>query len=110
MLILNNDIFQFNFFRKFCSRFQSFYTAKTRSVTSTGFSRPPPQQQHHSILPEATVTSVPPAPGSGFLPPPPVGSLRLNKPSEIGPNRLSQPPSIGMGHPTFRSEFNVNLR
>lgn len=62
---------------------------------------------------EATVTSLPPSAASGFLapPPPPVG-MRLNKPNEIGgtPNRLQQTSSIGMAHPTFRSDFNVNLR
>lgn len=62
---------------------------------------------------EATVTSLPPSATSGFLapPPPPVG-MRLNKPAEIGnaPNRLQQTSSIGMAHPTFRSDFNVTLR
>lgn len=62
---------------------------------------------------EATVTSLPPSAASGFLapPPPPVG-MRLNKPTEIGgtQNRLQQTSSIGMAHPTFRSDFNVNLR
>lgn len=55
--------------------------------------------------------------GSGnvtFLPPPSaLGSpMRMNKPQDMPqpPQRLQQQPSIGMAHPTFRSEFNVNLR
>lgn len=91
-------------------RFQqtSFYSGKTHTTPSSSFSRP--LTSHHQIVPESTVTSLPPSAPPGFLPPPPVSSMRLSKPPEMGPNRMQQPPSIGMGHPTFRSEFNVNLR
>ncbi|XP_055313728.1 zinc finger C4H2 domain-containing protein isoform X2 [Sitodiplosis mosellana] len=79
----------------------------THTTPSATFARPALSAHH------ATVTSLPPTAASGFLapPPPPVG-MRLNKPVEIGgtPNRLQQTSSIGMAHPTFRSDFNVNLR
>lgn len=91
------------------SRFQNYYPNKTHQASSSNFSRPP-LSTHHQVAQE-TVTSLPPTAQPGFLPPPPVGSMRMtNKPPEMGSNRLSQPPSIGMGHPTFRSDFNVNLR
>lgn len=104
------------------SRFQSSYyhsAAKTASggivnahtTPSATFARPTPNA-HHPLTAEATVTSLPATNQSGFMaPPPPVGPLRLNKPPEIGvSNRMQQTPSIGMAHPTFRSDFNVNLR
>lgn len=104
------------------SRFQSSYYHSTAKGTGGGlvnahttpsatFSRPT-QNAHHPLTAEATVTSLPATNPSGFMaPPPPVGPLRLNKPPEIGvSNRMQQTPSIGMAHPTFRSEFNVNLR
>lgn len=95
------------------SRFQNYYsTNKAISVPSSSFSRQP-LNPHHPIPPDAgNVTSLPPSTAPPFMPPPSVGPMRLtSKPPEMGPNRLQQPPaSIGMGHPTFRSEFNVNLR
>lgn len=108
----NNSIF---------SRFQNTYYPTNKvgghSIGSVGFARPPlsthhvmvQQQQQQQQQPEATVTSLPASAPPGFLPPP-MGPMRLNKPPEMGPNRLQQSPSIGMAHPTFRSEFNVNLR
>lgn len=92
-------------------RFQSTYypSKNAHTIPTASFSRPP-LTTHHQMVPEATVTSLPPSAPPGFLPPPPLGSMRLNKPPEIGPNRLQQSPSISMAHPTFRSEFNVNLR
>lgn len=108
----NNSIF---------SRFQNTYYPTNKvgghSIGSVGFARPPlsthhamVQQQQQQQQPEATVTSLPASAPPGFLPPPNMGPMRLNKPPEMGPNRLQQSPSIGMAHPTFRSEFNVNLR
>lgn len=93
------------------SRFQTTYypSKNAHTIASASFSRPP-LSTHHQMVPEATVTSLPPSAPPGFLQPPPLGSMRLNKPPEMGPNRLQQSPSIGMAHPTFRSEFNVNLR
>lgn len=67
------------------------------------------------LVAETTVVASMSSAVSGFLAPapPPIGSMRgLNKPSDIqnAPNRLQQTSSIGMAHPTFRSDFNVNLR
>lgn len=102
----NNSIF---------SRFQNTYyppnKVGTHTITSASFTRPPLTTTHHQMVPpEATVTSLPQTAPPSFLPPPTLGPMRLNKPPEMGPNRLQQSPSIGMAHPTFRSEFNVNLR
>ncbi|XP_075156184.1 zinc finger C4H2 domain-containing protein [Haematobia irritans] len=112
------------------------YESKTRSeAAQSSLARPHPR---HPLMPEATVTALPPtAPnsaGSGappptgghaFMPPAPPGSgsnpasvVRLGKGDFSAPpppppptNRLQQTPSIGLGHhPTFRSDFNVNLR
>lgn len=104
------------------SRFQSsfYHPAKGNSggvigshtVPSTNFARPT-LNSHHPITPEATVTSLAPSAPASFLPPPPpVAKMRIqHPPSDIGgPNRMQQSPSIGMAHPTFRSEFNVHLR
>lgn len=91
------------------AKFEMFHRKESHSNPSLSFSRPT-LSAHHPIVPEATVTSLPPSAPPGFLPPPPVGSMRLSKPPEIGSNRIQQPPSIGMAHPTFRSDFNVNLR
>lgn len=89
-------------------RFQNnYYNTKSQTATTSSFARP---HARHPLLPEATVTSLPPSAPHAFMPPPPpVGPIRINKP-ELGPNRMQQSPSIGMGHPTFRSDFNVNLR
>ncbi|XP_055909820.1 zinc finger C4H2 domain-containing protein [Eupeodes corollae] len=105
---ISKDRFQANFLKA-----QSAAAASSSSASS--LARPHPR---HPLLPEATVTSLPPSgPQHAFMPPapPPPSSVggsvtRLNK-SEFPPsNRLQQSPSIGMGHPTFRSDFNVNLR
>lgn len=66
------------------------------------------------IRAETAVTSMPPSAVTGFLapPPPPISSIRgLNKPSDIvsTPNRLQQSSSIGMTHPTFRSDYNKHI-
>ncbi|KAJ6647324.1 Zinc finger C4H2 domain-containing protein [Pseudolycoriella hygida] len=86
-------------------RFQTtYYPSKNpHTIPSASFSRPP-LSTHHQMVPEATVTSLPPSAPPGFLPPPPLGSMRLNKPPELGPSRLQQSPSIGMAHPTFRQQ------
>lgn len=102
-------LFQLIIISLLSSRFQNYYPNKSHQASSSNFSRPP-LSTHHQVAQE-TVTSLAPTAPPGFLPPPPVGSMRMtNKPQEMGSNRLSQPPSIGMGHPTFRSDFNVNLR
>ncbi|XP_035893224.1 zinc finger C4H2 domain-containing protein isoform X1 [Anopheles stephensi] len=90
-------------------RFQNYYaTNKPMSTPSATFSRPP-LSAHHPLPPDAPATSLPPSAPPGFLPPPPV-AMRINKPPELPTNRLQQAPStIGIGHPTFRSDFNVNL-
>lgn len=105
----------------YCSRFQTTYYHPSKGGVGTGlgnhtgpssnFSRPV-LNAHHPIPPEATVTSLAPTTPASFLPPPPpVAKMRIqHPPSEIGPNRLQQSPSIGMAHPTFRSELNVHLR
>lgn len=111
-LQLLTNIYQLRLKQNFSfSRFQTTYypSKNAHTIPSASFSRPP-LTTHHQMVPEATVTSLPPSAPPGFLPPPPLGSMRLNKPPELGPNRLQQSPSIGMAHPTFRSEFNVNLR
>lgn len=92
----------------FSSRFQNnYFNTKSQTATTSSFARP---HARHPLLPESTVTSLQPSGPHAFMPPPPpVGPMRLNKP-EIPPNRMQQSPSIGMGHPTFRSDFNVNLR
>lgn len=93
------------------------------------FARPPlgainsatnPSAHHTSNMPsDASNTPLtannPNAGGNvAFLAPPSaMGSpMRMNKPQDMPqpPQRLQQQPSIGMAHPTFRSEFNVNLR
>lgn len=101
-------------------RFQANFL-KAQSAGATGASATSPLARphpRHPLLAEATVTSLPPSgPQHAFMPPapPPPSSIggsvtRLNK-NEFPPtNRLQQSPSIGMGHPTFRSDFNVNLR
>jgi len=84
-------------------RFQNYY-GKSGGLASSSFSRPP--MSAHSVQPQESAVQLPPTAPPGFLPPP--GPMRLNKPPEI--NRLqTQTSSIGMGHPTFRSDFNVNL-
>ncbi|XP_052889226.1 zinc finger C4H2 domain-containing protein isoform X1 [Anopheles moucheti] len=90
-------------------RFQNYYaTNKPLSAASATFTRPP-LSAHHPLPPDAPATSLPPSAPPGFLPPPPV-AMRINKPPELPTNRLQQAPStIGIGHPTFRSDFNVNL-
>lgn len=106
---ITKDRFQANFLKV-----QSAAAASASSTSS--LARPHPR---HPLIPEATVTSLPPSgPQHAFMPPAPPppsaigGSVtRLNKSGEFPPtNRLQQSPSIGMGHPTFRSDFNVNLR
>lgn len=111
------------FFHPTFSRFQSsfYHPAKgssgggvigSHTVSSNNFARPT-LNSHHPITPEATVTSLAPSAPASFLPPPPpVAKMRIqHPPSDIGgPNRMQQSPSIGMAHPTFRSEFNVHLR
>lgn len=119
------------------SRFQSassYYHPSSKlsahALGTAAFARPPlgavnsaaNGPVHHPIMPpEATVTSLSTnsvggggGTPTGFLPPPPAlgGSLRMNKPQEMAqpPQRMQQQPSIGIAHPTFRSEFNVNLR
>ncbi|XP_063708154.1 zinc finger C4H2 domain-containing protein isoform X1 [Culicoides brevitarsis] len=88
-------------------RFQNYYSSKSSTIPSSSYSRPPLTSHPIASNQENPVQLPPSNAGSGFLPPP--GPMRLNKPPEI--NRLStQPPSIGMAHPTFRSDFNVNLR
>ena len=96
-------------FSSFHRRFQNYYaTNKSITTPSSSYSRPQ-LSAHHPIPPDAPVTSLPPSAPPGFLQPPPV--MRINKQPELPTNRLQQTPSsIGMGHPTFRSEFNVNLR
>lgn len=86
-------------------RFQNYYGSKSASMASSSFTRP--SMANHPIAPQENPVQLPPSAPAGFLPPP--GPMRLNKPPEI--NRLQQQTSsIGMGHPTFRSDFNVNLR
>ncbi|XP_055844240.1 zinc finger C4H2 domain-containing protein [Episyrphus balteatus] len=105
---ISKDRFQANFLK-------AQNAAAATSSSASSLARPHPR---HPLLPEATITSLPPSgPQHAFMPPapPPPSSVggsvaRLNK-SEFPPtNRLQQSPSIGMGHPTFRSDFNVNLR
>lgn len=82
------------------------------SVATANFARPL-HSTHHPMPPEATVTSLTAAttPSSFLPPPPPVAKMRIqHPPTEISTNRLPQTPSIGMAHPTFRSELNVHLR
>ncbi|XP_065371822.1 zinc finger C4H2 domain-containing protein [Calliphora vicina] len=110
--------------------------AAASSNQASSLARPHPR---HPLMPEATVTALPPsapnsvganpgAPPTGghaFMPPAPPGSgtnassaVRLGKGDFSAPppppppsSRLQQAPSIGLGHhPTFRSDFNVNLR
>ncbi|XP_053688879.1 zinc finger C4H2 domain-containing protein isoform X3 [Sabethes cyaneus] len=91
-------------------RFQNYYTGN-KSITNPAatFARPP-LSAHHPLPPDGPVTALPPTAPPGFLPPPPV-AMRINKPPELPTNRLQPAPStIGIGHPTFRSDFNVNLR
>lgn len=90
-------------------RFQNYYTAnKSMTTTAATFARPP-LSAHHPLPPDGPVTNLPPTAPPGFLPPPPV-AMRINKPPELPTNRLQPAPSsIGIGHPTFRSDFNVNL-
>ncbi|XP_067640876.1 zinc finger C4H2 domain-containing protein [Eurosta solidaginis] len=105
------------------------------AVQPTSLARPHPR---HPLIPEATVTALAPTGGGGgptgghaFMPPAPPGSgpavaaaaaaaaaVRLGKGDFSAPppppppsSRLQQTPSIGIGHhPSFRSDFNVNLR
>lgn len=105
------------------SRFQTSYYHPAKGTGGTGvigshavppsnFARPV-LNSHHQITPEATVTSLTPNTPASFLPPPPpAAKMRIqHPPSDMGgPNRLQQSPSIGMAHPTFRSEFNVHMR
>jgi zinc finger C4H2 domain-contaning protein len=93
-------------------RFQSHnhYSAAKVFTTAT-FTRP---LTSHNIIQSdmSSVTALPPS-NPGFLqpPPPPVAMRTITKPPELTANRIQQSgPSIGMGHPTFRSDFNVNLR
>lgn len=87
------------------SRFQNYYSSKSSTIPSSSYSRPP--LSSHPIPPQESSVQLPPNAPPGFLPPP--GPMRLNKPPEM--SRLqNQPSSIGMAHPTFRSDFNVNLR
>lgn len=123
---ISKDRFQTNFLK---------VAAQSAASQSSSLARPHPR---HPLMSEATVTALPPsAPSSGgstgppptgghaFMPPAPPGSgsnpasaVRLGKGDFSAPppppppsNRLPQTPSIGLGHhPTFRSDFNVNLR
>lgn len=92
---------------------------------STSLARPHPR---HPLMPEATIpvisgnttSSAPLSAGPQvFMPPAPPGTgvvaSRKGEFSAPSPpstaNRLQQSPSISLGHhPTFRSDFNVNLR
>ncbi|KAL5277678.1 ZC4H2 family protein [Megaselia abdita] len=106
---------------------------------STGASLARPHPRHPMLPPEATVTSLQ-GPQHAFMPPaPPIsqsggntpvtgGTANLNNnpvvggkppstpgyphpPTGTNHHRIQQQPSIGIGHhPTFRSDFNVNLR
>ncbi|XP_073832541.1 zinc finger C4H2 domain-containing protein [Musca autumnalis] len=122
---ISKDRFQSNFLK---------VAAQNASQTSS-LARPHPR---HPLMPESAVAALPPSAPSGtsggpppptgghaFMPPAPPGSgqspasaVRLGKGDFSAPppppppsSRLQQTPSIGLGHhPTFRSDFNVNLR
>uniref|UniRef100_A0A1A9WHQ9 C4H2-type domain-containing protein n=1 Tax=Glossina brevipalpis TaxID=37001 RepID=A0A1A9WHQ9_9MUSC len=127
---ISKDRFQNNFLKVAAQS-----AAAAAAAQTSALARPHPR---HPLMPEATVTALPSsAPGSGssaptgptgghaFMPPAPPGSgtnsgagVRLGKGDFSAPpppppptNRLQQTPSISLGHhPTFRSDFNVNLR
>ncbi|GAB0099624.1 Zinc finger C4H2 domain-containing protein [Sergentomyia squamirostris] len=98
-------------------RFQTFYGAKGPSHVSHGsagaaFSRPPVLT--HSLAPDVGANSLSPSAPTQFLAPTPVNhpirAASAAKPDLQPTNRLQQPHTISIGHPTFRSEFNVSLR
>lgn len=130
---ISKDRFPTNFLK---TAAQNVSAAAATSPQASSLARPHPR---HPLMPEATVTALQPSipnslgtsPGTpttvghAFMPPAPPGSgtnaassVRIGKNDFSAPpppaptsSRLQQAPSIGLGHhPTFRSEFNVNLR
>ncbi|XP_036318688.1 zinc finger C4H2 domain-containing protein [Rhagoletis pomonella] len=123
---ISKDRFQTNFLKVSAAA-----AAAVAAAQPTSLARPHPR---HPLIPETTVTALAPTGGvSGptgghaFMPPAPPGSgsaaaagaaVRLGKSDFSAPplpppptSRLQQAPSIGIGHhPSFRSDFNVNLR
>ncbi|XP_022234262.1 zinc finger C4H2 domain-containing protein [Drosophila obscura] len=147
---ISKDRFQTNFLKVAAQSAAAAAAAAAASVAQpTSLARP---HARHPLMPEATVTAMPPSassggggsssvnaggggggggPGHAFMPPAPPGAgsagaaaaaaaaaVRLGKSDFSAPpppppptNRLQQTPSIGIGHhPSFRSDFNVNLR
>ncbi|XP_055691654.1 zinc finger C4H2 domain-containing protein isoform X2 [Lutzomyia longipalpis] len=90
-------------------RFQAFYTKAPAHVNpGASFARPPVLP--HSLAPDVGAASLSPPAPSQFLAPTPVNPIRAPAKPDLPAGRLQQPHTIGIGHPTFRSEFNVSLR
>lgn len=134
---ISKDRFQTNFLKVAAQSAAVVAAAAVAASQPTSLARPHPR---HPLMTEATVTALPSitpsaggpgtpggqSGGHAFMPPAPPGSgsvpggaVRLGKadfsapppPPPVQSNRLQQAPSIGIGHhPTFRSDFNVNLR
>ncbi|XP_054728076.1 zinc finger C4H2 domain-containing protein [Anastrepha obliqua] len=124
---ISKDRFQTNFLKVSAAA----AAAAVVAAQPTSLARPHPR---HPLIPEATVTALAPTGGGSgptgghaFMPPAPPGTgtaaaaaaaVRLGKSDFSAPpppppptSRLQQTPSIGIGHhPSFRSDFNVNLR
>lgn len=137
---ISKDRFQSNFLKVAA---QAACAAAVAAQAQSGASLARPHARH-PLMPEATVTSLPPSAGSvsagggnvggpnsghAFMPPAPPGAGAIASAGRLGgggkagdfsapppppppvSSRLQQAPSIGIGHhPTFRSDFNVNLR
>ncbi|XP_037938326.1 zinc finger C4H2 domain-containing protein [Teleopsis dalmanni] len=127
---ISKDRFQTNFLKVAAQSAAAAAAAAAAASQPTSLARPHPR---HPLMPEATVTALPPSGGGtagptgghAFMPPAPPGSAAaVNAVARIGKgdfsapappppptNRLQQAPAIGIGHhPSFRSDFNVNLR
>lgn len=132
---ISKDRFQTNFLKVAAQSAAACAAAAAAAAAASATQNAALARPHarHPLMPEATVTSMPTnssgGAGSGssgghaFMPPAPPGTggtgagVRLGKNDFSTPqpptptSRLQQSPSIGIGHhPTFRSDFNVNLR